>query len=454
MSSLPHPEIRNPKPGTAPPKKTVLVVTYYFPPSGGAGVQRALKFVKYLPDFGWEPVVLTVREDADFPARDPSLMAEVPPGIKVVRTGIFEPYALYRKWTGKAGNAAIDIETNTGGNRAGVRERFADFVRSTFFIPDARRFWKPRALAAAEGILKRRNVDAIVSTAPPYTCHLIAESISRRHNIPWVADFRDSWVGWLSAPDRWWLPDRVDRGLERKVLRNADRILAVSEGVRSDLSSRHPDIPPDKWRLLSNGFDAADFTGLNPKPAGDKFVVTYTGSLYGKRDPSALLYAARSLKARRPDLADKLLIRFIGRSDSSTLESFRTLERMFEHVPYVPHSESLRSLLESSALLLVIDTAAAAGSIVTGKVYEYLGAGRPILAFAPEGDAARLIRSLGAGAVVAPDDAKGAEAVLEQWMTAWLKGNPIPAASAEAVLRFERKSLTGELAAVLEEIAK
>lgn len=435
------------------PSRTVLIVTYYFPPSGGAGVQRALKFVKYLRDFGWEPVVLTVREDADFPARDESLLAEVPAGVEVVRTDIFEPYGLYRKWTGKAGNAAIDIETNTGGKRAGIRERAADFVRSTFFIPDARRFWKPQALAAAEGILKRRKVDAIVSTAPPYTCHLIAESMRRRHRIPWVADFRDSWVGWLSAPDRWWLPDRVDRALENKVLRNADRILAVSEGVRSDLASRNPDIPTGKWRILTNGFDAADFAGLDPNPDADRFVITYTGSLYGKRDPSALLRACRSLAERRPDLAEKLLIRFIGRLDSSTLEAFRTLGRRFEHVPYVPHGESLKALLESSALLLVIDTAAAAGTIVTGKVYEYLGAGRPILALAPEGDAARLIRSLGAGAVVAPDDSGGVERVLEEWITAWRANTHIPRPSANAVLRYERKALTGELASVLNEIS-
>jgi glycosyltransferase involved in cell wall biosynthesis len=454
MKNLNQPRTRKFESGMAAGRRTVLLVTYYFPPSGGAGVQRGLKFAKYLPSFGWEPIVLTVKEDSDFPARDESLLAEVPPGIEVVRTGIFEPYALYRKWTGRAGNAAIDIETNSGGKRTGIRERFAEFVRSTFFIPDARRFWKPAALAAAEKILKRRRVDALISTAPPYTCHLIAESIHRRHRLPWVADFRDSWVGWLSAPERWWLPDRVDRGLERRVLRNADRLLAVSGGVRSDLSSRNPDIPRDKWTILTNGFDGADFEGLDSKPAADRFIVTYTGSLYGKRNPSALLAAARGLAARRPDLAEKLLIRFIGRVDGTTLDSFRTLGRMFEHLPYVPHRDSLRALLESSALLLVIDTAAAAGTIVTGKVYEYLGAGRPILALAPEGDAARLIRDLGAGAVVAPDDSAGAEKILEDWMTAWRQGAPVPRASSETIRRFERKTLTGELAGVLEEIVK
>jgi glycosyltransferase involved in cell wall biosynthesis len=437
----------DPRPGTRP--KTVLIVTYYFPPSGGAGVQRALKFAKYLPSFGWDPIVLTVREDADFPARDESLLAEVPPGVEVVRTGLFEPYALYRKWTGRAGNAAIDIETNTGSKRPGGRERLAEFVRSTFFIPDARRFWKGPALAAAERTLKRRRVDALFSTAPPYTCHLIAEALHRRHRIPWVADFRDSWVGWLSAPDRWWLPDRVDRALERGVLRNADRLLAVSEGVRSDLRSRNPDVPQDKWRILTNGFDGADFEGLDADPPAGRFILTHAGSLYGKRDPSALLAAARGLAVRRPDLADRLLIRFIGRVDPSTLESFRTLGKSFEHVPYVPHGASLRALLESSALLLVIDTAAAAGTIVTGKVYEYLGARRPILALAPLGDAAALILGLGAGAVVAPDDAACVEKILEEWMTAWSAGGPLPRAAAGTVGRFERKSLTGELAGVL-----
>jgi glycosyltransferase involved in cell wall biosynthesis len=434
--------------------KKVLIISYYFPPSGGAGVQRALKAVKYLPQYGWQPVVLTVNEDADFPARDPSLLAEIPEGVSVHRTGIFEPYSLYRKWTGKRKSDAIDIVTNAAAEGGSFSERISQWVRATFFIPDARRFWKRPALAEAEKILRAGPVDLILSSAPPYTCHLIGMALHERHGIPWVADFRDSWVGWLSTPSRWWLPDRIDRRLERKVLSLADGLVSVSNGVRNDLVSRNPGIPGDKWRLIPNGFDGLDFEGIEEQPRTDRFVLTYAGSLYGKRNPAAFLEAMESLLDKNPEYRGKLLFRFVGRLDLRYLEAFRRLGNAFEHVPYVPHRTSLGFLLNASALLLIIDEAAAASSIVTGKIYEYLGAGKPILALAPEGDAADLIRGLGAGKVVSPGDASGAEAVLREWMESWLAAKPIPCASGDAVRRFERRALTGEMAAFFEDIIK
>jgi glycosyltransferase involved in cell wall biosynthesis len=432
--------------------RRVLIISYYFPPSGGAGVQRALKLVKYLPGFGWQPVVLTVVEDADFPARDPSLLAEIPAATPVHRTRIFEPYGLYRSWTGKKKSDAIDIVTNTAAAGGSPAEKFSRWVRATFFIPDARRFWKRPALAEAEKILRDGSVDLILSSAPPYTCHLIGMALHERHRIPWVADFRDSWVGWLSAPTRWWLPDRIDRRLERRVLSRADGLVAVSNGVMNDLMSRNPEIPGDKWRLIPNGFDAADFEGINTDAAESRFVWTYAGSLYGKRNPTAFLGAMESLFAERPDYRRKMLFRFVGRLDPLYLDAFRRLGDAFEHIPYVPHRASLGYLLNSSALLLIIDEAAAAGSIVTGKIYEYLAARKPILALAPDGDAADLIRGLNAGKVASPGDAEGVKKVMKEWMESWLAGRPIPRASAEAVRPFERRTQAGEMAAFFEEI--
>jgi glycosyltransferase involved in cell wall biosynthesis len=416
-------------------------------------VQRVLKFVKYLPSFGWNPVVLTVPEDADFPARDASLGLELPPEAKVLRVRIFEPYGLYRKWTGRGKSDPIDIATNTLESVGSVSERLAQWVRATFFIPDARRFWKGPAVREGGRLLASGGIDAILSSAPPYTCHLIGRALSRRFRVPWIADFRDSWVGWLSAPRRWWLPDAVDRRLERGVLRQADRILAVSDGVRDDLKSRNPEVPMDKWRILPNGFDSADFEGLVPCPSKDRFVLVYTGSLYGKRNPIPLLRAVESLLTARPALRGVLRIRFVGRMDPAYADAFLTLGEVFEHVPYVPHRESLQTLVDASALLLVIDEATSAGTIVTGKVYEYLAAKKPVLAIAPEGDAARLIRSLGAGAVVPPDAPAKMEAVLAGWIDAWKRNAPLPRASDADVRRFERKALAAELAGVLEGLA-
>jgi glycosyltransferase involved in cell wall biosynthesis len=435
------------------PRK-VLIISYYFPPSGGAGVQRVLKLVKYLPEFGWQPVVLTVREDADFPARDPSLLDEIPAATPVHRTRIFEPYGLYRKWTGRKKSDAIDIVTNAAAAGGSPAEKISRWVRATFFIPDARRFWKRPALAEAEKIIRSGPVDLILSSAPPYTCHLIGMALRERHRIPWIADFRDSWVGWLSAPTRWSLPDGIDRRMERRVLTAADGLVCVSNGVRNDLMSRNPEISGDKWRLIPNGFDAADFEGMKTGPAEGRFVLTYAGSLYGKRNPAAFIEALESLFSERPEYGQKILFRFVGRLDPRYLDAFRRLGDAFEHIPYVPHRASLEYLLSSSALLLIIDEAAAAASIVTGKIYEYLAARKPVLALAPDGDAADLIRKLNAGKVVSPGDAEGVKTVMKEWVELWLAGRPIPCASAEAVRPFERRAQAGKMAAFFEEIAR
>jgi glycosyltransferase involved in cell wall biosynthesis len=431
--------------------RKVLIISYYFPPSGGAGVQRVLKLVKYLPRYGWQPVVLTVNENADFPARDPSLLAEISKETSVHRTRIFEPYGLYRKWTGKKKTDPIDIAANaqtTGGSAA---EKLSEWVRATFFIPDARRFWKRPAMAEAVKILRSEKIDLIFSSAPPYTCHLIGMALRGRNAVPWVADFRDSWVGWLSTPTRWWLPEKIDRHLERSVLTRADRIVSVSNGVKRDLLSRNPEIEPNKWSVIPNGYDGSDFEGLTAAPRRDRFVLTYTGSMYGKRNPETILAAVQSLFAANPEFRNRLLIRFVGRVDVRYVNAFQKLGDAFEHIPYVPHRVSLGYLLDSTALLLVIDEAAAASSIVTGKLYEYLRAARPILAVAPEGEAAALIRSLGAGSVVSSDDPAEAEKTLLGWMRLWDEGKPIPCASVADVLRFERKALTGEMAALFDE---
>jgi glycosyltransferase involved in cell wall biosynthesis len=413
-------------------------------------VQRVLKFVRYLPQFGWEPVVLTVSEKADFPARDESLCAEIPKGSRVFRTRIFEPYKLYRALTGKAEGEAVDIATNTRGRRKGVGEAVSEWVRSTFFIPDARRFWKGPAVRAGMKIIRNEKIDLIFSSAPPYTCHLIAGALKRKSGLPWIADFRDSWVGWLSAPKRWSLPRRIDLRLEGSALSLADRLLAVSDGVRDDMVSRHADASSGKWATLPNGFDGTDFRDMVARPHSGKFVLTYTGSLYGKRNPLVLLEAVRSLVSEKPELRNKLLFRFVGRADASYLTAFRDFGGMIETVPYVSHRESLQYLMDSSALLLIIDDAPASRSIATGKLYEYVGARKPILALAPEGAAAELIRSLEAGVVVRPDDVEEIQKALARFVEQWERKSLSVGSSAEKVGRYERRRLTGELAALFD----
>lgn len=431
--------------------KRVLFVSYYFPPSGGAGVQRVLKFVKYLPALGWQPAVLTVEESADFPARDEALFAEVPPEVEIIRTPIFEPYNAYRRLTGRDASQPTDM-ASLENHRASAKERLAEWVRCTFFIPDARCFWKGPAVRAGLRYIRQTRPDVIVSSGPPYTCHLIGRALHRKTGIPWVADFRDSWVDWVSSPNRWALPRAIDLGLEGGVLRDADRVLTVSDGVRDDLLSRHPQIGSGHFDLLPNGYDAADFEGLTVEPPTDRFTLTYTGSLYGRRNPLTLLDALDRLLAASPELKDRLRLRFVGRVDGQFLEAFHRFPAIIEHVPYVTHAESIAYLLNSSASLLIIDDTPAMRGILTGKLYEYLGAQRPILALAPEGEAASLIHSLKAGSVAHPEDVDAIVIALKTMIDAWESGTLKGPAEAD-VQAFTRQSQAGVLAAILKTIA-
>ncbi|MCR4440250.1 MAG: glycosyltransferase [bacterium] len=439
-----------------PRPKKVLVVTYYFPPSGGAGVQRSLKFVKYLPSCGWQPVVLTAR-DADYPAFDPTLQAEVPPEARVFRTRIVEPYRLYRRLTGRRPDEAMDIASLTRDERQrrSFKERLAEAVRAWVFIPDARLGWLPFAVYGGLRAARQEQVTAIYSSAPPYTCHLIGLCLKLVTRLPWVADFRDSWVGWLSAAQRPPLPRAVDCFLEHQALARADAILAVSRGVADDLASRHPKLYEQRWRILPNGYDGADYEGLTPHPRPNRLVITYTGSLYGHRNPEALLRAVKLLIAERPAVRDRLLLRFVGRTGGFIEEMLRDpgLAGLVEVVPYVPHAESLRFLLSSDILLLIIDDAPANKGILTGKLYEYIGARKPILALAPEGEAAALIRRLRVGSVVAPNDVQAIKQALVHAYQMWQERRLHLAQVDEAgVAALDRRHLAKELAAVLDAV--
>ena len=438
------------------PKKKVLVITYYFPPSGGAGVQRTLKFVKYLREFGWEPVVLTVR-DADYPVYDESLFSEIPALVKVYRRRIFEPYRLYRKFTGRRGEESTDIATLTLDQESKSRfsERMSEWVRATFFVPDARIAWRFVAPRFAEKVIRTEKVDAILSSAPPYTAHLIGSQLKRKTGLPWVADFRDSWIGWLSTPQwRPWPARVLERRMERSVLASADKILTVSNGVKDDLLSRHPEFDDQRWRLLLNGFDGADFDEIERPPKDDRITITYVGSLYGPRHPEYLLQALEKLDRETPDLENKLCVRLIGRIGEPIMRRIATspVKHLFDLVPYVSHNESLVYLLRGHVSLLIIDDAPANRGILTGKLFEYIGAGNPILALAPEGEAAELIRSQKLGWVAPPRNEEAIRRILLKILKRkrWRKAGS--SRHWDVQKQFERRSQTAELAKILDEL--
>ncbi len=425
-----------------------LIIAYYFPPAGGSGVQRTLKFVKYLPEFGGQPVVLTAR-NADYPAYDPTLWDEVPRQVRVYRSKIIEPYSIYRKLTGKKIGEALDVSLLTlGEKKQRLSERISEWVRDAFFVPDARIGWLPFAAAMGQKIIRREGIDLIYTTAPPYTTLLIGLFLKHATGLPWVVDFRDSWIGWLTAPQwRPWVSRKLEFQMERAVLRNADRILVVSSGVKADLLSRHPELDNDRWVWLPNGYDAEDFKNVRLPSRDERLTIIYTGSLYGPRNPHFLLLALKELLREKPELRLKFKFKFVGRIAEPILKELQQpdFRGLFEILPYLKHRESVGHLLASDVSLLIIDDAPVNRGILTGKLFEYIGARKPILALAPEGDAAELIRKFNLGFVVHPKDLPGIKETLLHLVDGWQNERLKFEASEEDVTKFDRRNLTREL---------
>ena len=434
--------------------KNVLIISYYFPPSGGPGVQRVLKFTKYLPEFGWQPIILTVK-DADYPARDESLLDEIPKDVPVYRTKIFEPYGIYRKFTGKKYGAPVDVNTiPKPGERRSFSEQLAEFIRATFFIPDARIGWYGHAVKKGIEIIKEHRVQALYSSSPPYTCSLIARKLKHKTALPWVAGFRDPWRGFLSTPERWLLPAMIDKHFERATFSECDAMEVAWNGIIKDFSGKYPEMNVTKCHHLPNGFDSSDFP-RDQFAQNEKFTVTYTGSMYGKRNPSAFLKAVRLGIEQKLVDPKCLQLQFIGRFGDEIHEMFKDPVLLDSIVvrSYVPHSESIKELFRSDDLLMIVDDFKGNEEIVPGKVFEYIGAAKPIITIAPEGAIANLIRETQSGEIAHSDDVESVMNIFVTYYENWKSGAGDFHQKSDLIRRYERREISRQLAELLDEVA-
>ncbi len=432
--------------------RSILLVTYYFPPSGGSGVQRMLKFAKYLPHYGWNPLILTVREDAEYPARDPSLWEDVPERTKIVRTPIIEFYSLYRRLVRQDRSAALDISTRREGG--GRLRRLLRTLRASLLVPDGRVGWIPHAVRPGTRVATSGAAEAILSSGPPFSANLIGGLIHRRTGLPWVQDFRDPWTRAPFYPERPRWAQHIDERLEAWTVQRATRTLSVNRWIRNDLIERHPRVDPNRLIVLPNGFDEQDFVDLgrsNPR----KLTLVHTGSLFANRDPEALRLVLSELCRQENRFADTVELLLVGRIDEEVRAAFRTapLDRIARIVGYVDHMESLRLLRASHLCLLLVGEERSVRGMLTGKLFEYLGSKTPILAIAPEGEAAELITRCRAGTVIDPGDVESLRRFILGTWRRFMKGDPpVSAADDKAIARFGRKALTGRLAEILGEV--
>lgn len=371
--------------------KKVLIITYYWPPSGGAGVQRWLKFSKYLREFGWDPIIYTP-ENPEPPDFDDTLIADIPENITIIKKPVWEPYAIYKWLTGKKKGARITHGFLQEKKGASFMEKFSVWVRGNFFIPDARCFWIRPSIKFLSQYLKENPVDVVVSSGPPHSMHLIALGLKKRLNVKWLADFRDPWTE-IDFFDKLQLTRSAlikHKRLEENVLKSADIIVTISPPLAHDLNR----LGAVNARVITNGFDPEDFSFM-PVAEDESFLLTHIGSLNADRNPDDLWQSLSELCQENEQLRSKLKLRFIGRNDVSLRESLKkyNLISNTEFIEYLPHKEALRLAASSTVLLLLLNNTPNQKGIIPGKTFEYLAMKKPILCIGPTDGASAAILS-------------------------------------------------------------
>ncbi len=434
--------------------KNLLFVTYYFPPAGGPGVQRVLKFIQYLPEFGWNPIVL-VPDNPQYQAYDHSLVEQVPDSLAVYRAPIWEPHAMYKRFLGNGKQNAIDVNViKSEQQHRSLKEQIAEFIRATLFIPDARIGWKIPAVAKAHDLVRAHNIQAVVSSSPPYTCSLIAQAVQRHCSIPWVADFRDPWTNFLTTPKRWWLPAMIDRAMEQRGFRSANAVECAWQGIIDDALAKYPFLPREKFHHIPNGFDATDFPPnyASHSQTTERWPKTYPVSMNGRRNPRSLFSALEILAQRGVLSPEDVEIVVVGRwgNDVDEMMNHTVFAPSIRRVGYLPRHESIAHLFRADVLLLIVDEAKESEHIVPGKVYEYIGTHKPVLAIGPEDSAiAELLRETQAGAIAHQENLYALAHILETWYTAYREKRAMTQPNTQAIARYERRESAKMLAELL-----
>ncbi|NMM49153.1 glycosyltransferase family 4 protein [Marinigracilibium pacificum] len=379
----------------------ILIISYYWPPSGGGGVQRWLKFTKYLPEFGVNPIVFTP-ENPTFAFRDESLLSDVGEELEVIKFPIWEPYKLLpgKSKPSKKSGQAFDNENRT------LLQELIVWARGNMIVPDPRVFWVRPSVKFLTTWLKDRNIDMIITTGPPHSMHLIGKKLKKKTGIPWIADFRDPWSEWhqlrhlkVSKPVL-----KVHRHLEKTIFKNANAVITVSPGMADDLTR----LGSKNVKVVSNGFDHEDIpTSLNQlKP--DKFLISYVGTIDDLRDPKPFLKALKMWLDENPERLEETEMRIHGIISESFFGGMlkdKMLSEVVKIGEYLSHDQVFNLVGKSAALLLLLSKFGNSKGFLTGKLFEYIASGRPILGVIDDtGDAADLIRTGKYGWVADPDD--------------------------------------------------
>lgn len=432
--------------------KKVLIITYYWPPASGPGVQRFLKMSRYLPDYGWKPYILTVK-NGTYPSYDESLLDDVPAQTRVIRTKTFEPYKVLNALTGKKKNS-FSVGLIGFDARKSLFKRFSLYLRANFFIPDARRGWKPYAYKAARQIIQKEQIDVVITTGPPHSTHLTGLKLKKNAGIPWLADLRDPWVNvyYNKFFPRSKRTQHKDQALETKIVSTADMVTVVSDGLKAEFENRARDI-----LTVFNGFDASDMPKHTVSDPVEKFTLSYIGNFKPNQNVEALWTALASLKNERQDFAEDFQLQLTGNIDPNVLESLKNvgLDKNLKIQSFIPHQQATQMMARSSLLLFIVPQSDNNDLIITGKLFEYVATNVPVLSVGPlEGDASKILQTVGRDPMHSYKDVTGFKEQLIRYYEHWKKSGKVAYRHSKTdISAFTRQHQTKKLSEALNKLS-
>lgn len=431
--------------------KKVLIVTYYWPPSGGPGVQRALKFAKYLPQFGWEPIILTIK-DGEYPAIDESLEKDIPEECMVYKTKAIEPNFLYKKFTGMKKDDKIPV-ANLAQKDLSWKKKLSNWVRLNLFIPDAKIGWIPYAVAEGKKIIEQEKPDVIFSTSPPPTVHLIAKKLAKWSGIKWVADFRDPWtnIHYLQHQKINFLSKKYNKKLETEVVATCNKAICVSANF-IDLIT---DDKKEKFSVITNGFDEELDPIQTTRIKNSKFTILYIGGLTWNRYFNTFFVELKDLLIQGKLDRNKVTLKFAG---SIAPEIQEELEELFKDLGiaefhgYIPHTEAVKQMYTADLLLLFLEQVKGYEGHIPGKLFEYLSTGNQVLGIGnTSGESAKILRGTNSGDIFKPEEKTAIRTQILKVYSQWAI-DAKPTNNTSLIETYSRKELTKQLAKQLNDM--
>jgi hypothetical protein len=423
-------------------KNKVLIITYYWPPAGGSGVQRWLKFSKYLRDFDIEPVIYTI-DNPSYPILDKSSESEIPKDLEILKQAIFEPNSML-SFFGRNNKKESAGFLNPNPTFLG---KIVQYIRANYFIPDARKFWIQPSVNFLSNYLENNHIDAIITTGPPHSMHLIGLELKKKLGIKWISDFRDPWteIDYFQQLPLTKKATKKHQDLEQEVLRKSDMVVVVGETMKEKFLQHTKRI-----EVLTNGFDSNE--NSLTQELDQKFSITHVGLMNSDRNPTILWKVLNEISNTNPNFKNDLRIKLIGKIDDAVIQDLKVFDHnTIETIPYLDHKDVSKYQASSQVLLLSINEVPSAKGIITGKIFEYLQAKRPILAIGPEdGDAAMILKNTNAGTIVGFKNKTVLKATILNLYKDYKEG--VLFVKSINIEQYHRKKITSQLAEVIKKV--